>query len=219
MEYEEWEGLYKKILVEFGFSQERDLEVAKILDGIIEYYFLEDLERKIRGKRVNVYGAGSSIERLRDFPEGTSIAADGTTSLLLERGMAPDIVVTDLDGKMEDLLEANEGGSIMVIHAHGDNQRAIERYAPRFKNVIGTTQAKPFGKLHNFGGFTDGDRAVFIAEHFGAGEIHLYGMDFHGKTGRYSLSEDSEIKRKKLLWAEDLINYLIKKGARVSYEG
>jgi hypothetical protein len=179
---------------------------------------IEVLESLISGRRVNVFGAGPSLERLERLPEeGTKIACDGATSFLLERGAVPEIIVTDLDGRVEDLLEANARGSVVVIHAHGDNVAKLRRYAALFVNVIATTQAQPFQGVHNFGGFTDGDRAVFLAEHFNAGEIYLYGMDFHSEVGRYSFSRDSEMKRKKLLWAEKLIKLLEERGVPVRW--
>ena len=51
----------------------------------------------------------------------------------------------------------------------------------KIKNCIGTTQTNPFNKIQNFGGFTDGDRGVFLASHFDAKKIILFGMDF-GKS-------------------------------------
>ena len=39
------------------------------------------------------------------------------------------------------------------------------------KNCIGTTQTTPFNKIQNFGGFTDGDRGVFLASHFEAKKL------------------------------------------------
>ncbi|MEE8167325.1 MAG: 6-hydroxymethylpterin diphosphokinase MptE-like protein [Candidatus Hydrothermarchaeales archaeon] len=219
MRYGEWERFYLEILAEFGFSEEDDVKAAVVLDEILKDTSQGLLEERIRNRRVNVYGAGPSLESMKNFPTGVNITADGSTSFLLEKKIIPEVIVTDLDGRLEDLIHANDRGSIIVVHAHGGNIEAIKRHAPKFKNVVGTAQVRPVGKLYNFGGFTDGDRAVFMAEHFKAKEVHLYGMDFHGKTGRYSFSADSEIKRKKLLWAEKLINYLIKQGAKVSYEG
>ena len=69
------------------------------------------------------------------------------------------------------------------------------------KNCIGTTQTNPFNKIQNFGGFTDGDRAVFLASYFGAKKVILFGMDFGKKIGRQSRTESSDrkIKLKKLL--------------------
>ncbi|NOZ58786.1 MAG: DUF115 domain-containing protein [Euryarchaeota archaeon] len=218
MNYEEWRSIYIEILADFGFSEEEDRSAAELLARLVRRPLpLRVLESLISGRRVNVFGAGPSLERLEHLPEGTAIACDGATSFLLERGAVPEIIVTDLDGRVEDLLEANARGSVVVIHAHGDNRERLRRYAPLFVNAIATTQAQPLRGVHNFGGFTDGDRAVFLAEHFNAKEIYLYGMDFHSEVGRYSFSRDSERKRKKLLWAERLIKLLEKRGAPIRW--
>jgi len=149
---------------------------------------------------------------VEDFPQGPKIAADGATSYLLERGVIPDIVVTDLDGRMEDLIRAAHGGAVMVVHAHGDNLDKLVEFVPdlmEVATVIGTCQCRPVGKIWNFGGFTDGDRAVFLADHLGARKIALYGMDFKGEIGRYSYSADTEVKRKKLAWTEGLVKLVM----------
>ena len=211
MNFREWEKFYYKILKDFGFSEKSDARAAEILNELLKPADAGILRKKIEGRRANVYGAGPSLEKLKKFPRGVNIAADGVTSFLLEQDIIPDIIVTDLDGKIIDLLRANREGSIAVIHAHGDNTAELKKYVRKFKNCIGTAQCKPFGSLHNFGGFTDGDRAVFTAEHFKAKKIMLCGMDFHSEIGKYSFSKDSEAKRKKLCWAEKLINYLRRK--------
>jgi Uncharacterized Rossmann fold enzyme len=41
----------------------------------------------------------------------------------------------------------------------------------KMKNCIGTTQTNPFNKVQNFGGFTDGDRGVFLASYFKAKKL------------------------------------------------
>ncbi len=217
MHYEEWRSIYREILADFGFSEEEDRAAARLLAELVEPLPPSVLESLISGRRVNIFGAGPSLERLRRIPGGTRIACDGATSFLLEHGAVPEIIVTDLDGRVEDLLEANARGSVVVIHAHGDNREKLRRYAPLFANVVATTQARPFDEVHNFGGFTDGDRAVFLAEHFKAREIYLYGMDFHSEVGRYSFSRESQVKRKKLLWGERLIRLLEERGAPVRW--
>jgi uncharacterized Rossmann fold enzyme len=80
---------------------------------------------------------------------------------------------------------------------------------------MGTTQSIPEGKLYNFGGFTDGDRAIFLAVELGAEKIFLAGMDFGTMVTKYSrpnINEDieiaDEIKQKKLKYAEDLTNWI-----------
>ena len=43
----------------------------------------------------------------------------------------------------------------------------------------------PTNNVYNFGGFTDGDRSVFLAEELGASQIILVGMDLGNKIGKY----------------------------------
>ncbi len=218
MDYAEWRIFYEDILRDFGFSEEKDIKAARILNDLVEPLPLEVLEEKIADKRVCVYGSGQSLEEVEDFSRCAKIAADGATSYLLGKGIVPEVVVTDLDGRIEDLYKADRNGSIMVIHAHGDNIGKIKAYARGFTRVIPTCQCRPLGELQNFGGFTDGDRAVFLAVHFKAREIALYGMDFGG-VGKYSFSEDTSVKRKKLKWGKRLIDYLRQKGDVKIMEG
>ena len=93
--------------------------------------------------------------------------ADGATKAIIENGLKPDIVVTDLDGDIISLKKTGRTNTIMVVHAHGDNSEKIH-FVKNFKNCIGTTQTKPMGRVRNFGGFTDGDRCVFLASSFKA---------------------------------------------------
>lgn len=217
MNFKEWEPFYREIVDYFGFSEEADLEAAKLLNEMLpEDPPIDKLKELIFGKTVNVFGAGPSLEKIKKFPEGTSIAADGATSFFIENDAVPDIIVTDLDGRMEDIVEANKKGSIVVVHAHGDNMPEIEKYVKKFDSPIGTTQAEPFGKLYNFGGFMDGDRCVFLASHFGAKEIRIFGIDFKNpEMGKYTLSKNENLTRKKLFWAERLIKYLKDKHANI----
>ncbi len=205
MEYREWEPYYLKILEDFGFDMEKDAEAGKILAELLKGHDPVDfraLKAMISGKDVIVVGplAGEIPDLGRVI-----IATDLSTTILLEIGIVPDIIVTDLDGDVESEIEANEKGSVVLIHAHGDNISSLKRYVPRFKGKIGgTVQTEPFPPLLNFGGFTDGDRAVFLAGGVGAKRTYLTGFDFENpvpKTGK-----DIEMKKKKLLWAEALIS-------------
>ena len=71
---------------------------------------------------------------------------------LVDNGIKPDIIVTDLDGDENVLKKIGRTKTIFVVHAHGDNIDKLE-LMKNFKNCLGTTQSKPFGNLHNFGGF------------------------------------------------------------------
>jgi uncharacterized Rossmann fold enzyme len=106
----------------------------------------------------------------------------------------------------------------MVVHAHGDNLEKLY-LAKNFKNCIGTTQAKPFGKIHNFGGFTDGDRCVFLANHFKAKKIILFGMDFGSTIGSFSKTRvaNKDIKIRKLRHGKKLLEWLAQKSRSELY--
>ena len=142
-------------------------------------------------------------------------AADGATTALIEERLSPDIIATDLDGNLDDILIANLRGANIVIHAHGDNIDKIASLTPFFTSVLGTTQAQPVGNLYNFGGFTDGDRALFLAVALGAEEIILAGMDFGDVVTKYSrpnlesdLSKADDFKKKKLMYAEKFTQWI-----------
>ena len=133
------------------------------------------------------------------------IVADGAVRALLEKNIKPDILVTDLDGDMESIKKIGKTKIPIIVHAHGDNSNKLE-IVKEFSNVSGTTQTRKFGKLENFGGFTDGDRCVFLAEYFNASKIVLIGMDFGQKIGKYSKrkvinrrTKDKEIE----IWKND----------------
>ena len=219
MEYKNWSLFYKEILLDFGYSEERDRESAAMLDKFLNNMdakkTYQHLKKLLQNKDVFVCGAGPSIvEKIKKYKsklnEGIIIAADGATSALLGEGLTPEVIVTDLDGYIPDQIEANKNGSVAVVHAHGDNIEEIKKWIGKFSDsILGTTQsdASSFKNLFNFGGFTDGDRAVFLAEHFGAIRVYLIGFDFNGEIGRFSFPEKKDInkKRKKLIWCGRLL--------------
>ncbi len=209
MEFQEWEPLYLRIVAEMGFSVAEDEASARRLLELCRGRSIcrPACLRALVGSEVTVLGDGPGLEASlrRHELRGTVIAADGATSRLMhEVGRVPDIIVTDLDGEVEDQIAANAQGSVVVVLAHGDNRERIERYLPWFGGrITPTTQARPFDGAYNFGGFTDGDRAVMLARHFGASLIHLLGFDMDNprpKAGR-----DVGTKAKKLKIARELI--------------
>lgn len=212
MDFEVWERYYEQILSDFGFDRKEDERSASILSNLLsgkKLSYKDDLSTMIQRKDVIVVGGGKNLEKEldKDFSKKVVIAADGTTSSLLAEGIVPNVVVTDLDGKIEDQISANKMGAILAIHAHGDNIEQIKRWTPKFEGkVLGTVQCKPFGALHNFGGFTDGDRAVFLAHHFGARSIKLLGFDFDNVGEKPNCDEKTKLR--KLGWAKRLISSL-----------
>jgi uncharacterized Rossmann fold enzyme len=212
MQYRDWEPTYEEILADFGFDRAKDEAAARIAAEILSRSDnkseLVELERLIKGKVVMICGNApclvSDIKEQYIFTASrVVIAADGATSVLLHKGIIPHIVVTDLDGNVADILYANRLGAVIVVHAHGDNIEMLRTVLPTLSgDVICTTQSKPIHKVYNFGGFTDGDRCVFLAKEFGAMEILLLGFDF----------EDTAVsarKKKKLKWAKRLIGDIL----------
>jgi uncharacterized Rossmann fold enzyme len=212
MDFEVWESYYKQILSDFGFEREEDERSASILSKILVGKKLssqDELKGLIQEKEVIVVGGGKNLEKEldKDFSKNVVIAADGTTSSLLAKGIVPNIIVTDLDGNIDDQISANKMGAIVAIHAHGDNIEQVKKWTPKFKeNILGTVQCRPFNALHNFGGFTDGDRAVFLAHHFGAKSIQLLGFDFKNVGEKPSCNKKTKLR--KLGWAKKLIKSL-----------
>ncbi|MGB6463627.1 MAG: 6-hydroxymethylpterin diphosphokinase MptE-like protein [Nitrosotalea sp.] len=218
-----WEQKYREILREFNFDRKDDTCAAHLLNLLVRTRFpLNKLDREIKNKVVFVIGAGpslsSSIPYIKKFKKATRIVADGATRALIENGIRPDIVVTDLDGNLEYLKKASKMNAVMVVHSHGDNIGVLP-IASLFRNCIGTTEGKPFGKIKNFGGFTDGDRCVFLARYFGAKRIILFGMDFGAKIGTYSKEGkyNRVIKLQKLRKARSLLEWLASKDRRELY--
>ena len=223
MKVKGWEKKYAKILKEFNFSRREDEESARVLNSILKRRVpLKKLEEKIRNQTVFVVGAGSSllssVPILKKYKNITKIVADGATRALIENKIIPDVVVTDLDGDPEFLKKASKSGAIMVVHSHGDNIEKLH-LASEFRTCVGTTEGRPFGNIHNFGGFTDGDRCVFLARYFKAEKIILFGMDFGSKIGRYSKIRvyDRRTKLRKLQHGKKLLEWLASKDSSGLY--
>jgi uncharacterized Rossmann fold enzyme len=216
MNFPEWEPRYKQILDDFGYIRKKDEEASNILATLLEpskTLGIQELSKNIENKRVTIFGSGPTLEtdlKYGDF-DGVKIAADGATSAMLKHELVPDYIVTDLDGHIPDQIEANKLGSKIIVHAHGDNIEALKEWVPKFHgNILGTTQAIPneLKGVYNFGGFTDGDRAVYLSAHFKAKLITLVAFNFKS-IGNYSFKYDKETKLRKLTWANLLIGMVL----------
>jgi len=199
MQYAEWEPHYREILEYFGFDRAGDEEAARILASLLDRDNLISLVTMTDGNEVTVCGNAPCLKRDLDRVRGVVFAADAAAEVLDDAGILPDAVFTDLDGATDRLIEMNRQGTIVVVHAHGDNIPLLKHWVPRFPGrIVGTTQAAPLPHVHNFGGFTDGDRAVFTAHELGASQITLAGFDLDDKNV-------DPLKRGKLFWARKLL--------------
>jgi uncharacterized Rossmann fold enzyme len=202
MEFEEWEPYYREILDYFGFDRSCDEKAARVLASLIPAGGLALLESLCRDKTVTVCGNAPCLQNDLDRIEGSVFAADAACLVLAKAGIRPDAVFTDLDGATDEYLDLNRDGTLIVVHAHGDNIPLLRFWTPRFEGpVIGTTQARPFPPLYNFGGFTDGDRPAFAAVHLGAERVLFAGFDLDDQSVE-------PLKRGKLFWARKLLAVL-----------
>ena len=206
MEYERWAPLYREILLDFGFSPERDVESARILERIIPPPDSALVRLGgLSGKKVMIVGpacSGEDVESVSRTPFPV-IAADSAVKIFGKSGTAPTVIVTDLDGNLREIAKLASQGATVVVHAHGDNIQLLDE-AKRFGDcILGTCQCRQFGKLFNFGGFTDGDRSAFLAERFGASSVELVGFDFERPAPKPGA--DPDVKLRKLAWAKRLL--------------
>lgn len=199
MQYSEWEPHYREILEYFGFDREGDEEAARILASLLDRDNLISLVTITDGNEVTVCGNAPCLKQDLAAVHGVVFAADAAAEVLDDAGIRPDAVFTDLDGATDRLIEMNRQGTIVVVHAHGDNIPLLKHWVPRFPGrIVGTTQAAPLPHVHNFGGFTDGDRAAYAAHELGASHITLAGFDLDDK-------DVDPLKRGKLFWARKLL--------------
>ncbi|MDD1719072.1 MAG: DUF115 domain-containing protein [Methanoregulaceae archaeon] len=202
MRFEEWEPHYERILAYFCFEREGDERAARVLGSLLARDDLPLLENLCRNQEVTVCGNAPCLSGQLGLIRGHVFAADAAADVLVAHGIRPHAVFTDLDGADDFFLDINRKGTIMVIHAHGDNIPLLRSWVPRFEGpVVGTTQGPPLPNVHNFGGFTDGDRAVFAADEMGASAIHIIGFDLDDPSV-------DPVKRGKLHLARELLAIL-----------
>jgi len=203
---EDWDPIYREILEDFGYDRISDESSARLLKAVMMNSDLISDDDIVMQTTATIFGGSDELEK--DIgavsPRGTLIASGSSVLRLKEMGIVPDIVVTDLDGEILSQIEASKTGAVTFIHAHGDNSELIQKYAQEFIGpVVLTTQSRPDNIVSNYGGFTDGDRAVCIARHFGAKDILLLGFDFD--TPSKKDTSDPKVKAMKLLWAKKII--------------
>ena len=221
MEYNAWAPRYARIREEFGFDFAREEEAARLLERLLPETArngpLERIRSRLNGREAIVVGLAPDSgppplwRRAASDPLPALIAADGATVTCLSAGLVPAVIVTDLDGPVASEIAANRRGSLVVVHGHGDNLDALREWLPQFPGeLVGSWAGPPRGPLIDVGGFTDGDRGAYLAEHVGASRVVLWGFDFE----RVEESNSAQRARKlaKLAWARRLLTILAQEG-------
>ncbi len=206
MNFETFEPIYEAILTDFGFGREADEHARDIAEELSTPFRLSRFD-EWEGETVAIVGAAPSLrdeESLALAREATVVVAASTAAdVLRDAEIDIDCMVTDLDKNPETAAELTRQGVPVAAHAHGDNIPAIREWLPQFaaRNTLTTTQASPVGSVYNMGGFTDGDRAAFLADHVGAGRLTFPGWEFDDP-------EVTPMKARKLEWAARLLRWL-----------
>ena len=213
MRSSDWYPIYEDILKDMGYDRSSDEASARTLKALTQNSDLisEDVLSSMMTNEVIVVGGNVSVDDVTKINEIRSdgikkimISAGSATETLIRNEILPDILVTDLDGDIISQKRASSLGSVTVVHAHGDNTDLIMKHVKDLKGpMMITTQSVPDMTICNFGGFTDGDRSVCLARHFGAKKIILIGFDLDSPSNKPNT--DIEMKKRKLRWAKKII--------------
>ncbi len=182
-----------------GYDRIGDCFAASVAEQLAYEAWLRDhlvdittLCRIISSNYVCIAGGSSSLEKHIDYIDKCDVlvAVDGATRVLLNNGIIPSIVVTDLDGEWGSLLKAADNGSYLVVHVHGDNYRNVLSFITNYNSPYGfmfTHQCPGWGQYSGFvPGFTDGERALGLTILCKPGRVVLYGMRTWEKVGYWS---------------------------------
>jgi len=211
----------------FGWSEADDAESALQLQRFLQHHdrwsFLhreKTLKRVtkqlLNAQRVIIIGAGVEENELKPYaqPGDVFVAADGAVGALQGYSQLA-CIVSDLDGG--DYLDAAaKQGQTIVVHAHGDNvqqwQKTLaswEQCTPSPPLILTHQVNQVIPGMHNFGGFTDGDRALCFVLSLGCDPktIELVGFSLN-RVGQWSGVTVAETKLKKLEWMERIVSEL-----------
>lgn len=211
----------------FGWSEDDDLKSAEglkqALSGHSHWNFqqreatLSRIREKLRGaEHVVVLGAAVEQTEIEAWVgrNAVFVAADGAVGVL-ESYKQLACIVSDFDGAIHLDTAAREGQDI-VAHAHGDNlpqwSRALslwQQYPLPPHLVLSHQVSHHIPEMYNFGGFTDGDRALcfVLANDVPAEKIAIVGFST-GKIGAWSATTIPAQKLKKLEWMRRIVSEL-----------
>lgn len=217
MIWSDWKNSYNKIVEELELNAEADEKTSVLLDDF--FCSISTKKKKTIHQKLShifqhpviITGPGPSLKqgltailKFKKIYNLPLISVNGATTLFKKKEIVPLVVVSDLDGDLTAIKWAIENGALTLLHGHGDNHNIIINFLEQNHDIVsnndvwGTTQCKPNNSLFNFGGFTDGDRAIFIAFHFQTPLIGLIGFDFGVKIGQYSVLNSPIKKNEKL---------------------
>lgn len=205
MDFEAFEPAYEAILADFGFGRGGDERAREVLRAFEPGGSLDAFAAVLADRAVAVVAPGPPLPEALDAVREADVvlAVSSAAGVLRAHGLSVDAYVTDLDADPELAPALTGEGVPTAVHAHGDNVPAVREFLPECdrEHVLGTTQAAPRAPVVNVGGFTDGDRAAFLADHVGARSLSFPGWDLDD-------ADVDAMKAKKLAWARRLLAWL-----------
>jgi len=232
VEYNPLIAIQDDVRVHFGWELQADIDCAKSLQlafensdpfGVnkwntdVRNQALGNLQIKLlKANAVIFVGAAVENNELDEMVgEGVVfIAADGAVGALPNDAELA-CVVSDFDGTPH-LEQAAINGATIIAHAHGDNLAAwndcVESWS-HFANppslILSHQTPQIFPGMHNWGGFTDGDRALCMAHALGVNfeDVYLVGYTL-SRVGKWSGRTDVNKKLEKLQWMATVVQML-----------
>ena len=194
--------------IPYGLEKWREKSRSEALAGL--------RERLLNATEVVIIGASVSPSEI----EGKS--ADGTVFIAADGSIGSvdsysDIacVVTDFDGNPH-LDKAASSGVLFIAHAHGDNVSRWHQSVAKWSKfatppslILSHQTPQIIDGMHNFGGFTDGDRALCLALFLGVKKEAISLIGFSTQSiGEFSGQTDSATKLVKLNWMKQIVETL-----------
>lgn len=225
-------GFQDEVRASFNWDYSDDLESAIPMSEVFNHeapYGLENWNEESRKncldkickdladcERVIIIGAAVEKKDLKNIIlENTAIiACDGSVGAVSNLDSLT-CIISDLDGGEHIDLAASKNQKF-IIHAHGDNQNRWQKIIKQWSDyktppelILSHQTNENIKGMYNFGGFTDGDRAVCFALWAGVeiSKISLIGFSTQ-KVGIWSGVTNQETKMHKLSWMHKILKYL-----------
>jgi hypothetical protein len=225
-------AIQDEVRTHFGWDLQADIESAKAMQSAfaidspfglskwnteVRNQVLGALQIKLlKAHAVIFVGAAVNSGELEEMVgEGVVfIAADGAVGAIpKEADLA--CIVSDFDGTPH-LEQAAKKGVTIIAHAHGDNvgswNESVNKWS-HYSNppclILSHQTANHFTGMHNWGGFTDGDRALCMAYMLGIDfeDVYLVGYTL-SSVGQWSGKTDVSKKMEKLQWMARIVQML-----------
>ena len=211
----------EKLLYKINNSNIKNWETSnreKNLSNIIE-------QMNFTNKKIIIIGAAAtSLEILKILKENNFfVLADGAGAVFStldakseEEAWARSLcVISDGDGG-KGLTQAIQKKIPLILHAHGDNvlswTKTIDYILSKgieMKIVLTHQIPQKIDGMYNFGGFTDGDRAVCFVHSIGVPKERIVMVGTRTDiVGKWSGITDKELKLSKLKWMEKVLQII-----------